>query len=31
VAIPFFYFMDRATYRRYMRMAGREDELKPRR
>jgi hypothetical protein len=29
VAIPFFYFMDRATYRRYMRMAGREDELKP--
>lgn len=31
VAIPFFYFMDRATYRRYMRAAGREDELKPRR
>jgi hypothetical protein len=31
VAIPFFYFMDRATYRRYLRMAGREDEIKPRR
>jgi len=31
VAIPFFYFMDRATYRRYLKLAGREDELKPRR
>lgn len=31
IAVPFFYFMDRATYRRYLRAAGREDELKPRR
>jgi hypothetical protein len=31
IGVPFFYWMDRAAYRRYLRAAGREDELTPRR
>ena len=27
IGIPFFYWMDRASYRRYLRAAGREDEI----
>ncbi len=29
VAIPFFYFLDRATYNRYLKATGRESEIQP--
>jgi hypothetical protein len=29
IGVPFFYWMDRAAYRRYLRATGREDELPP--